>query len=352
MSAEHRLLPAEQIATQAAPVATSLHFPERDVFAERALRLRELAAAHPMRDYLLFAAALVEAQDAALAKDAAPAQRSEMGTEAGAEAGTEADTGTQAAIERALDQDLPPLAPHILLADRSWQADLQRVLDAFEQRYNAGTSNQNLQDAVARLRNVDASELDALARKLLGESGEDIDAALAPIVAAALQVAWVRQARAFAQSHAGRPLFRPDNGLRCPCCGGKPTASVIRIGGEDTGTRYLQCAWCQTQWHFVRIRCGQCGATAGIGYRELEAVPGYEPPPGAAKKGAVQVETCESCRHYLKLFSRTRDPRLEPLADDLATLTLDLLTGEDGYMRHGLNPLLWMGSSRPPPDAT
>ncbi|MDB5731633.1 MAG: hypothetical protein JWQ03_1528, partial [Variovorax sp.] len=49
-----------------------LRLPERaSVFADRALRLRQLAASHPMRDYLLFIADLSGAQHRVL-QDCAP----------------------------------------------------------------------------------------------------------------------------------------------------------------------------------------------------------------------------------------------------------------------------------------
>jgi FdhE protein len=37
------------------------------------------------------------------------------------------------------------------------------------------------------------------------------------------------------------------------------------------------------------------------------------------------------------------EPAFEPTADDLATLTLDLLMAEAGYERFGVNPLLVPG---------
>jgi FdhE protein len=47
-----------------------------------------------------------------------------------------------------------------------------------------------------------------------------------------------------------------------------------------------------------------------------------------------------------------RDPFVEPMADDLASLTLDLLVSEAGYHRHGLNLMLLFGEpeAAPPPD--
>jgi len=34
------------------------------------------------------------------------------------------------------------------------------------------------------------------------------------------------------------------------------------------------------------------------------------------------------------------DPRLDPVADDLASLGLDVLVGEAGWSRHAPNPLV------------
>ena len=58
-----RLLTPEEIAVQAGHQVPFLHLPQRaSVFADRETRLRELSAAHPMRDFLLFMAELARAQ--------------------------------------------------------------------------------------------------------------------------------------------------------------------------------------------------------------------------------------------------------------------------------------------------
>ena len=67
-----------------------------------------------------------------------------------------------------------------------------------------------------------------------------------------------------------------------------------------------------------------------------------------AERAAVEAETCEACRHYLKIVHMERDAHVEPMADDLATLTLDLLVSDAGYQRHGTNLLLLFGDSEPP----
>jgi FdhE protein len=62
-----RLLDPEQIAIQAGRQMPFLRLPQRaSVFADRQLRLRQLAASHPMRDYLLFIANLAQAQHESL----------------------------------------------------------------------------------------------------------------------------------------------------------------------------------------------------------------------------------------------------------------------------------------------
>jgi FdhE protein len=38
-----------------------------------------------------------------------------------------------------------------------------------------------------------------------------------------------------------------------------------------------------------------------------------------------------------------KDPQVDPVADDLATLTLDMLVSESGLQRHGANLMLLFG---------
>jgi FdhE protein len=61
----------------------------------------------------------------------------------------------------------------------------------------------------------------------------------------------------------------------------------------------------------------------------------------------VAAETCDECHHYLKICNAAKDPHVEPVADDLASLSLDLLVSEEGLMRHGVNFMLLFG---PPPE--
>lgn len=54
----------------------------------------------------------------------------------------------------------------------------------------------------------------------------------------------------------------------------------------------------------------------------------------------VKAETCDNCHGYVKVLYQTKDSGLEPLADDVASLGLDLLVREGGYRRGSFNPFL------------
>ena len=55
----------------------------------------------------------------------------------------------------------------------------------------------------------------------------------------------------------------------------------------------------------------------------------------------MRAECCEHCRTYRKIFYREHDAAVEPVADDLASLALDLLLSDAGYRRSSGHPLLW-----------
>ena len=109
--------------------------------------------------------------------------------------------------------------------------------------------------------------------------------------------------------------------------------SVVRIGAADHGLRYLTCSLCNTQWHAVRIKCVFCDTTKGIAYYGIEG--------GSA---AVKAESCDACQGYLKILYMEKDPNVDALADDVASVALDVLMAESGITRHGVNFFLLGGS--------
>jgi FdhE protein len=82
----------------------------------------------------------------------------------------------------------------------------------------------------------------------------------------------------------------------------------------------------------VRAVCITCGESGTL---TLESIEG--------DNGAVKAETCRNCRTYAKLLYEAKDTQVDPVADDLTTLALDVLVGEAGWSRHAPNPLLLIG---------
>ena len=77
---------------------------------------------------------------------------------------------------------------------------------------------------------------------------------------------------------------------------------------------------------------GQDGGS-GIAFRSIEG-----------KYSSVCAETCDACKGYLKIIYREKSPAADPVADDLATVPLDLLLEQAGYNRMSPN-LLFMQST-------
>jgi len=325
-SSHIRLMTPEEIAVNAGARAAPLRLPEAGVFAERALRLRELAKDHPMRDYLLFAAEVAQRQHDQL-KQARPLT-----------------LPSESDLAEAMAAGQPPLDSLTHARQSAWRDDLRDLL----QHLATAAVPAPVQRLAAELQEVDDAALERQAQALLAGGGPGLDPAAAPLVAAALQLHWVRlvqqlQDRYQRSDHAEHlaPFGMIDDPTVCPCCGSRPVASITRVAAEVTGQRFLACSLCATQWHYVRIKCTHCQSTKGISFRQLVDDEGQLP------NEAVQAECCESCGHYLKQVYMEKDLQVEPLADDLASLTLDLLVGELGLVRRGFNPLLILGE----PDA-
>lgn len=318
-----RLLDPEQIAIQAGRQMPFLRLPQRaTVYAERALRLRQLAAAHPMRDYLLFIAELVQAQHQVL-QDYASVPLPDA-----------------AACDAAARGLLPPLPATLWPLDAAWRTELRRLLGLLDQRLPEGPAREVMRRVMA----ADDAWLDRQADALRNGIARSLDLAAAPLVAAGLQAFFTHAVIATAQAHGDAVFGRTDPATGCPCCGSAPTASVTRIGADESGHRYLACSVCATQWHYVRIKCAHCESTRGISYQQLEA-PAPDGTARGAYLGAVKAECCESCGHYLKMVAMERDPEVEPMADDLASVALDLLVSEAGLQRAGVNLMLLFGDA-------
>lgn len=316
-----KLMQPDDALSGAAEAPFSLSPDAAHIFTQRAERFVDLAKDHAQGDWLRFLGELSAAQQHALLTV------------------SDVELPSLEARERAREHLMPPLAVASLERTPAWHDALRSIVATIADGPTAHSQKTSevaalgLIATLTRLRGATGDELEACAGRLLDHRLADAtERAAGVFVAAALQVYWT----ALAARVAADSLVRLDNKGLCPCCGSPPVASVVHNASEGLpidNLRYLHCSLCNTQWNLVRVTCASCDDNAAIAYHSLH---GAHP--------AVRAETCDSCKGYLKIIYREQDPVADPVADDLATLALDLLLDEAGYERAGPNLLLLGGS--------
>lgn len=274
------------------------------VFKDRAQRLEELAGGNVLADWIRFCVQLCEAQ-AVCAAQVAP---------------------MPVDIDRAresLRHGLPPLSISTWSPDAGWADARMRLADALDARKLTGGPAAALSRWMA-LTDAQASEQ---ARACLEAREHEVNAEFAPFVGATLQLLWTVSASALAgvvSAHKGESAL-------CPVCGSHPVASVVRTGNRDSH-RYMVCTLCASEWYAPRARCTSCDTP-----KEVSLL-------GLTRDDAIQGECCDECHGYIKLIVQSREPGIEVIADDLATIELDLALAREGYQRTGRNLFFTSGS--------
>ena len=289
-----------------------VRLPQRaSVFATRAARLRQLAENSPVGDYLQLMAHLADAQQAVLA-------------------GCEAPGASPERIDLAQTHGMPPLQAVGWRRDPLWTSLLRQLLMRLEMTAGVPAEALDVCRDLRRALQEQPDDIEAMADAVLAERDSEVDGAAAPFIMAALQVYWTDLASRFDEKLL--PVASPFG--VCAVCGSLPVASVVRVGGQLEGYRYLCCSLCASEWHMVRVTCTHCEDTETVAYHAIEG--GSE---------AIRAESCDKCHTYRKIFYQEKDLNVEPVADDLASLMLDVLMGEAGYSRASGNPLLWQGDA-------
>lgn len=263
----------------------------QSVFSTRARRFAFLAESSNLGDYLRFLAAL---------------------------------SGVQADLAATLPPVSAVLAPPIdrmaLAGDPALDASLTRLCDAAK-------SIPMPEAARAALGAVAGAPSSDRAWMFLNLAEDQIPAgATAPhlFAAAAFQLHLTRLAAALRAAD-----LTPRATGRCPACDGKPVTSSVIANETIENVRYCTCASCATQWNEVRIKCMGCGSTKGISYRSVET-----------HEATVKAECCTECQSWLKILHQTKNPSLDPVADDVGSLGLDLMMRDTGLKRGGFHPFL------------
>lgn len=276
--------------------------PQHTVFAERAIRFDELAAADQSswRDYLALLAEVSRAQDVALN---AILPTSALPEKSGETRLPESD-----------GKHIPPL----------FIKSLQTLLAALN-----GKVNPVIQAALNDLAARSDDDLLEMAKRVLRDEVSENEQVFRIWLHAALQCAWT----AWASQLSDDDVPSVDERSVCPCCGGDAVASVVLSGGDWEGLRYLHCGVCNSRWNALRAKCTFCNDQSAIAFQQVDGV----------EEGVLHGaygESCGKCGAYRKLFLLANQQYADPIADDLASLAVDILLSSEGLQRGGRNPFL------------
>jgi FdhE protein len=138
--------------------------------------------------------------------------------------------------------------------------------------------------------------------------------------------------RAFLQPYA--ELLRQRSNLQldgynhalCPFCNRNAGLAVLRPQG-DGARRSLVCSFCLAEWGFRRILCPGCGE------EDNAKLPVYT----ANDFDYIRVESCDTCKHYIKSVDLSKNGLAEPIVDEIAAAPLDLWAEQHGYSKLQLN---------------
>lgn len=214
-----------------------------------------------------------------------------------------------------------PVSPAHIAASGAWVIGLDAMIAELAPQVPEGVAAH-----LSRLTEMSGLDRIAAALALVEGRFDAVDPAPAPFIWAALSLSLAEAVRA-----ADLPPKGDEETPHCPLCGSHPVASHIHTGDRQ-GLRYLHCALCECEWHMVRAKCSCCGEAGQLDYLSFDT-----------PEATVRAESCASCGGYLKVISAERDPEVETVADDLATLVLDDAAVAEGYGRTGFNPFALPG---------
>ncbi|WP_294834287.1 formate dehydrogenase accessory protein FdhE [uncultured Gilliamella sp.] len=219
-----------------------------------------------------------------------------------------------------LNNDNPPLSLKNLPLSDVWQKYLNQLLQAI-----SDTTPQITLVIESLLKNS-AEQLQQKALYLLNGELNKVEGNESIFIWSALSLYYCQLA---SQIKGKAVAENTDNSWLCPVCNSMPVASVIQIGGNN-GLRYLHCSLCESEWYVPRVKCTSCDDLQHIEYFSLDNT-----------LAAIKTECCHACQSYLKIFDQDKDPHLEVIADDIASLILDIKTEEEGFAKSGINPFIF-----------
>ncbi|WP_442801763.1 formate dehydrogenase accessory protein FdhE [Serratia rubidaea] len=305
-----RIVPKEQLGAQREKPHTAEAIPPllfanlKSLYTRRAERLRQLAADHPLGDYLHFAAGIAEAQQHALHDHPLQLDLSD-------------------ALRQGAERGKPPLDLSVYPRSAHWRTLLTALIAELRPQ-----APQHVLAVLDNLEKVAEQELEQMATALLNREFAQVGSENAPFIWAALSLYWAQMA---SQIPGKARAEYGEHRQFCPVCGSIPVSSMVHIGTVN-GLRYLHCNLCESEWHVVRVKCSNCEQTRDLNYWSLDS-----------EQAAVKAESCGDCGTYMKILYQEKDPQVEAVADDLASLILDAKMEDEGFARSSINPFLFPG---------
>ncbi|KFK93731.1 MULTISPECIES: formate dehydrogenase accessory protein FdhE [unclassified Serratia (in: enterobacteria)] len=305
-----RIVPKEQLGAQREKSTTAETIPPllfanlKSLYTRRAERLRQLATDHPLGDYLNFAASIAAAQNNACHDNPLVMDLS-------------------AALIQGAASGKPPLDVSVYPRSEHWHKLLASLIAELRPQ-----APEHVVPVLENLEKASARELELMASALLNNEFAKVGSDKAPFIWAALSLYWAQMA---SQIPGKARAEYGEHRQFCPVCGSMPVSSMVHIGTAN-GLRYLHCNLCESEWHVVRVKCSNCEQTRDLNYWSLDS-----------EQAAVKAESCGDCGTYLKIIYQEKDPQVEAVADDLASLVLDAKMEEEGFARSSINPFLFPG---------
>lgn len=269
----------------------------KTLYIYRAERMRYLAKDNPFSEYLNFCASIAEQQANIIKQKPIHIDLSNIS-----------------------HNTLPPLGLDNFPLTTLWQDYLTMLLET--------VSNTTLQitQIIQQLQKNSTHQLQNKAIYLLEGEFEQVDNNESLFIWSALSIYYSQ----LASQIKGKAIAEnTDKNWFCPVCNSIPVASIIQLG-NNSGLRYLHCSLCESEWYVPRIKCTSCDNMKDIQYFSL-----------FNELSATKTECCEACFSYLKILDQDKDPRIEVVADDIASLILDIKTAEEGFAKSGVNPFIF-----------
>ncbi|MBS9434260.1 formate dehydrogenase accessory protein FdhE [Photorhabdus hainanensis] len=303
-----RIVPKEQLSKDRSNEKAADYIPPllfanlRNLYQRRTERLQQLAEESPFVDYLNFSAQVAQAQQKALHDNPLKMEIADI-------------------LEKSVIEDKPPLDCKTFQRTGHWQKLLHSLIAEL-----LPDASEHVNAALDNLAKASEQELEQMADALLKNEFSKVSPEKALFIWAALSLYWAQMAN---QIPGKAKAEYGEHRQFCPVCSSMPVSSVVQIGTTN-GLRYLHCSLCESEWHVVRVKCSNCEQTRDLNYWSLDS-----------EHAAVKAESCGDCGSYLKILYQEKDPKVEAVADDLASLILDAKMEEEGFARSSINPFLF-----------